>query len=92
MRALTVAQLDLPNSEENLGEKVAGTAYSSCLSLHQQDVMVQLSLSLLPAAVQALFLPEVCCRFKTKLGQGRAWVGRVEKAEQSPHSPPLRES
>lgn len=54
--------------------------------------MVQLSLSLLPAAVQALLLPEVCCRFKTKLGQGRAWVGRVEKAEQSPHSPPLRES
>lgn len=55
-------------------------------------IRAQLSLFLLPAAVPALLLPEVCCRFKTKLGQGRAWVGRVEKAEPSPHSPPLRES
>lgn len=54
--------------------------------------MVQLSLSLLPAAVAALPLPELCCRLNTKLGQGRAWVGRVEKAEPSPHSPHLSES
>lgn len=54
--------------------------------------MVRLSLSLPPAAVPALPLPELCRRLNTKLGQGRAWVGRVEKAEPSPHSPPLRES
>lgn len=54
--------------------------------------MVQLSLSLLPAAVPTLPLPEVHCRLNTKLGEGRACVGRVEKAEPSPHSPPLRES
>lgn len=54
--------------------------------------MVQLRLSLLPAVVPTLPLPEVHCRLNTKLGEGRACVGRVEKAEPSPHSPPLRES
>lgn len=54
-------------------------------------IVVQLSLSLLLSApLPALLLPEVCCRLKTKLGQGRAWVGRVEKAEPNLHSPPLR--
>lgn len=77
-----MAQIGLPNSEESLGERYyLGAAYGSCLGLDQQDDN---------GTVQSI--TSFCRRMKTKLGQGRAWVGRVERAEPSPHSPPLRES
>lgn len=76
-----MAQIGLPNSEESLGERYyLGAAYGSCLGLDQQD----------NSTVQSI--TSFCHRMKTKLGQDRAWVGRVERAEPSPHSPSLRES
>lgn len=78
-----MALIGLPNSEESLEEGYyLGAAYGSCLGLDQQDDN---------GTVQSI-TSSFCCRLKIKLGQGRAWVGLVEKAEPSPHSPSLRES